>query len=86
MATRYQFICYAFMNPEVNFITANMIIIKHRQKVTSFVSKYQCGKYCLCSKYVLNQYIDNKSPLLLYQHVLQFVFHVLPMRGLFGNY
>lgn len=50
------------MNPEVNFITANVFIIKQRQNVTSFVSKYQCGKYCLCSKYVLNQYIDNKSP------------------------
>lgn len=44
----------------------------------------------------MNQYIDNKSPLLLYQHayVLQFVFHVLPIlrleiklkKGLFYQY
>lgn len=51
-------------------------------------------QYCVCVKYVFNQYIDNKSPLLLYQHVLQFVFHVLPIlrleikfkKGLFYQY
>lgn len=69
METGDQFMCYAFQNTEVNLIIYSyMFIIKHRQEVICFVSKYQCGKYRLCIEYVLNQFIDNKLPLLLYQH------------------
>lgn len=77
METRYQLMCYAKSGSQFDY--SYMFIIKHRKNVTSFVSKYQSGKYCLCIKYVLNQYIYNKSPLLLYQLVFQSVFHVLPL-------
>lgn len=54
METGDQFMCYAFQNCGSQFDYSYMFIIKHRQEVTCFVSKYQRGKYCLCIKYASN--------------------------------